>query len=232
MKAALLSDVHIDGVDDPALERFVRFCQEVQAEQLFILGDLFHAGWGYPGPAEPAHERAIGALQALIGRGVAVVFVPGNHDFAMSDYLVERVGLSVSARWEGHIAGHRTVLIHGDEADGQLGYRAMSWLLRGPLFAGLMGLLGPARGRALIHEMAGSSRAHGDKVAPAWLREAQLELADRLLEGETELVVMGHSHHGELVRRPGGVFVNTGDFGRAGTWLAVGESLELRTGMP
>lgn len=228
MKAALLSDVHIDRPDDLASRRFCAFVDALEAERLFILGDLFHAGWGYPGPADSGHEPALLAMERLLGRGTELVFVPGNHDFAMADYLGRRMGLSVTSCWEGELAGRRAVLIHGDEADQSPGYRLMSWALRGPVFGGLMRGLGPTRGRRLIRRMAGSSRVYGDKTAPSWLREAQLALADARLAGGADLVVMGHSHHGEVCERAEGVFVNTGDFGHAGTWLCVTDTLELR----
>lgn len=228
MQAALLSDVHVRSLDGPAQRRFVSFARSLEAEQLFILGDLFHAWWGFEEVVDAEVVPTLVALHELRQRGVEVTFIPGNHDFAVGRFLPTRVGVRVRERWEGELAGRRALLVHGDEADATLGYRLARRILRGRGFAASLRALGPARAQRLLRRLAGGSRALGDGVGGPALRSAQHAWAERAHASGYELVVMGHSHQPEVLRGPMGVFVNLGSFSHHGTWLEVdGGTLRL-----
>jgi DNA ligase-associated metallophosphoesterase len=93
--ALLVSDVHLgksetfqrfgipisSQVNHATLERLKQVCDRTQAQQLFILGDLFHAKAGM------VDEVIDGWLTFLAETSLAAHLILGNHDRALADDL-------------------------------------------------------------------------------------------------------------------------------------------------
>ncbi|MDE5730407.1 MAG: UDP-2,3-diacylglucosamine diphosphatase [Alistipes sp.] len=115
------SDVHL-GAGDPAQarrveRRFAAWLDRVgdDAEAIFILGDLFDFWFEYRRVVPQGFVRILGRLAALTDRGVRVVFITGNHDMWVGDYLHRECGVEVhTAPLEIALAGRRLFLAHGD----------------------------------------------------------------------------------------------------------------------
>ena len=180
MIAALVSDQHLRGPDDPAQLRFLAWLAALDAPRLFVLGDLFDFYWEAPTPAQ---EPVVRALEAWPGE---LVVLPGNHDFALG----KRLGRFSQPRWRGELGGIDTLLVHGDEADRSAGYLLLKAVVRSQLVAagarwtGLADRVGP--------RLSGSSREHG-------MRPGLLEMQRRWAsEQPASRVIMGHSHQPTL----------------------------------
>lgn len=214
MLAALISDVHLVGLNDPTQDALVALLDGLDAQELVILGDLFHFWWGFPGVIDAEFTPTVAALHRLARRGVRLRFVPGNHDFAVGETLRSLLSLEVAPRLDLTWGGRRFVLVHGDEADTSRGYTLTRWLLRGPIFAALMWALGPQRARRLGLRLAGGSRALAAHQPKPWLVAAQRAWAEaEVRAGRADVVVMGHSHQLEQTRLDGGgEYINLGDF--------------------
>lgn len=92
-KALLLSDVHLgkaetfqmagipvaQQVNEESLERLRSHCAQVQPQQIFILGDLFHSRQGLVAEVETAWSKF------LSDTDVKVTLIIGNHDRAALD---------------------------------------------------------------------------------------------------------------------------------------------------
>ncbi|MDP2305566.1 MAG: UDP-2,3-diacylglucosamine diphosphatase [Pseudomonadota bacterium] len=212
MRVALLSDAHLAGPDDPNQHRLLRFLDTLAVDRLCLLGDIFQHWWHFGGSPFPAYVPVIEAL-----RRFPVTFVPGNHDFHAArffrDVLHAEVAPVVTPRWDG-VAIH---LSHGDEVDTSIGYRALSAVLRGRLFARGVDALGPERAWRFLSSMSGTPSGTPDAaLCAAQLADARARVADGV-----GLVVSGHTHapcHHEL---PGGAYVNLGDWVTHHTWLLV-----------
>jgi UDP-2,3-diacylglucosamine hydrolase len=227
MRALALSAAHITGdPEDPSQAALVALLGRVELDALYLLGDLFHAGWAWPGGLRPGYAPTLHALDRLISRGVRVVFVPGNHDFGVVPALLAQ-GVQVETSLRLEVGGRRLLLAHGDEADRSLGYRVLSAALRGPAFGALMQVLGPTRGDALLDRLAGASRGH--PAVPARLIAAQAAWAQRQIDDGVDLVGLGHSHHIERRALRGGHLVCLGDWvgQRCELWIE-GASLRLQ----
>jgi UDP-2,3-diacylglucosamine hydrolase len=224
MRVIMVSDAHLEGLSDPNQAALVAWLDGLSVDRVFLLGDIFHHWWGYRGVVPSAYVPICAALLRLKQRGIPVVFVPGNHDFAVGDFLRQDVGLDVRSAHHQDLDGARFYLAHGDEADQTLGYRLTRAVLRGPVFAGLMRVLGPVRGERLLRRLAGSSRHHPADVDS--LLEAQQRWADQFLSEGADVVVMGHVHMPALVRRSSGLVVHLGD------WVEHRSFLEVDEGRP
>lgn len=230
MRTLFVSDAHLQGLADPGQDELVCWLDRVDGAQVVLLGDIFHAWWGFEGVVWEGYVPICAALLRARRRGIRLLFVPGNHDFAVGSFLVREVGLEVVGTHVQSIAGRRFLLSHGDEVDDSLGYRFARAALRGRSMAVLMRMAGPRRGQQLLLKLAGSSRAHGVDGTP--MLERQRAWADLRLGERADVVVMGHVHVPTIEQRPGGVFVNLGDWVGHRTWLELdGGRLALRRGL-
>lgn len=224
MRAVMISDLHLSGPDDPNQARLVTWLDGLEADVLFILGDLFHHWWGFDRAIPELYAPACEALLRLRARGVRLCYVPGNHDFALGPFFEEVLGAEIRPAHARSLDGEPYYLAHGDEADSSWGYRGLSLLLRGRAFRLLMHHLGPRRGMELLRKMAGTSRAYPAPSGP--LLEAQRVWAQaRVLEG-ARYVVLGHSHALGLTPLEGGALYNLGDWRDGPRWL------EVQNGVP
>ncbi|MFI3319720.1 MAG: UDP-2,3-diacylglucosamine diphosphatase [Rikenellaceae bacterium] len=96
-----VSDIHL-GVGDRAESqlvesRFVAWLDSVaeDAEAIFINGDLFDFWYEYRGVVPKGFVRTLGRFASLTQRGVRVVFMTGNHDQWVGDYLAEECGVEI-----------------------------------------------------------------------------------------------------------------------------------------
>jgi UDP-2,3-diacylglucosamine pyrophosphatase LpxH len=200
--SALVSDQHLRGPEDPAQLRFLAWLRTLEADRLFVLGDLFDFYWEEPTADQ---EPVVAALEAFEGE---LVVLAGNHDFALG----RRLGRFAAPSWRGELAGVDTLLVHGDEADRSLGYRTLKAVVRSPavLAAGRWtGAAGWVGKRA-----SSTSRVHG--IRPGLL-DAQRAWA---AQQDAARVVMGHSH--QQTMEPSFVVLGTD------TWLRAAKTLEFR----
>lgn len=115
------SDVHLGAGDSAGARRverrFAAWLDRVadDAEAVFILGDLFDFWFEYKRVVPQGFVRILGRLAALTDRGVRVVFIAGNHDMWVGDYLARECGVEVHTRPQVvSLAGLRLFLAHGD----------------------------------------------------------------------------------------------------------------------
>jgi UDP-2,3-diacylglucosamine hydrolase len=222
LRAAVLSDAHLQGLEDPAQHRMVALLDALETERLYLLGDLFHFWWGFRGAVMSEFVPALAALHRVTRRGVPITYVPGNHDFALGPFFKDALGVTVSSEVREVFGGRRYVMLHGDEADTSAAYALTRAVLRGPAFAALMRLSGPAGARRIGLKLAGASREHGGDPTP--LIDAQKALAAEKIRAGADVVVVGHTHRpGVEALEGGGTFINLGDFHHHRTWLAITE---------
>ncbi len=226
LAAAMLSDAHLQGLDDPGQVAVVRLLDGLKTERVFVLGDLFHFWWGFRGVVYAEFVPTLDALRRLVARGVDVAFVPGNHDFAIGPHF-EALGVRVVSELDVTLAGRRFYCAHGDEADDGWGYRLTRSVLRGRAFGAFMAAAGPSGARRIGHALAGASR---DLPPSPDLVARQQAWGQSILRQGFDVVVCGHTHAPELTDSAHGTFVNLGGFAEDRTWLAVTQdgALELR----
>jgi len=219
MRVELLSDAHVDALDDPVQERLVAFLDASRADRLILLGDVFHRWWGLGPGVFPAYVPLCAALLRARKRGIELDFVRGNHDFAMGPAQAAALGMRVHDRLVLDADGVRVCCCHGDQAVTARRYRAYHRILRGSAFDLALRVAGPERAWGLLGRLAGSPEKEGR--CPEALLVRQRALARHLLAEGADLVVMGHSHVPEEHRFPEGRYVNAGSFRDPGTWVSI-----------
>src|SRR4051812_40214343 len=91
-KIYFLSDFHLGAPDhSKSLERekeIVRFLKDAEkdANQIFIVGDLFDFWYEYKTVIPKGYTRLLGKLAEITDKGIQVTFFVGNHDMWMKNY--------------------------------------------------------------------------------------------------------------------------------------------------
>ena len=219
MRIVVLSDVHCAGLDDPIQQEFVVWLDQLEADALWMLGDIFHWGWSFGSGTQSAIQPVVDALERAEKRGVELLFVGGNHDFAMGQALSEVLVIEVRDAHVREVCGRRVFLAHGDEADQTFGYRLVHRLIHSSLFAGVIASLGEDTGTWVLHKLAGDQKTD-------WFQDTDRRARDWLkghLGGGTTLAMCGHFHLASHERHECGEVVTLGaGGGRAAVWLVDG----------
>ncbi len=116
MATLFISDLHLDASRPHITRLFVDFVrtEAMQANALYILGDLFEAWIGDDSEDETANQVA-DALAALHTRGVPCFFIHGNRDFLLGDAYARRAHMVLLPDPSVvEIEGERMLLMHGD----------------------------------------------------------------------------------------------------------------------
>jgi UDP-2,3-diacylglucosamine hydrolase len=173
---------------------------------LALLGDLFDFWFEYRHAIPRRAARALARLATLHESGFPVLFVGGNHDFWLADFLHREYGLD--ARREPatlEVGGRRVLAAHGDElvAAGDPGYRVLKKLLRARVAGSLFRSVHPDIGIPLGRTVSRWSRDYTSEKE-FFLGDALRASIERAFAAGHDAVVMGHLHKAEHLRLPGG----------------------------
>ncbi len=114
-----LSDLHL-GSRDCQAEQLLTLLHELQADTLYLVGDLFDL-WALRRqlywPA--SHQAVVARLLALAAAGTRIIYVPGNHDDALRPLAPgQLLGCELQLEAEHRTAdGRRLLITHGDQFD-------------------------------------------------------------------------------------------------------------------
>ncbi len=170
------------------------------------------------------------ALLDLTRSGVKVVYLPGNHDFWMKDYLSRQAGVElVGDTLEVNHFGKRIFLIHGDGLrKDDVGYRMLKRVFRNKLCIWLYSQV-PVN---LAYRLAmGTSQASRDYTTNRKKSDPTdyIEFARQKVSEGYDAVVMGHVHQPQIEDVGKGFYINCGDFFEHFSYVVLDEGgFELR----
>lgn len=96
MTTLFISDLHLDASRPAITDLFLAFLRSeaLEADALYILGDLFEAWIGDDTPS-PAADAVAAALKEVSDAGVPVYFIRGNRDFLLGEQYAARAGMRI-----------------------------------------------------------------------------------------------------------------------------------------
>ena len=119
VRSIFLSDIHL-GTRACQAERLVDFLRAYEAENIFLIGDIVDF-WSMSRSIywTPAQNTFVQKILRRARRGERVIFIPGNHDEALREYVGIAFGdIEVLTEHVHRLAdGRRFLLLHGDEFD-------------------------------------------------------------------------------------------------------------------
>ena len=116
MSVLFISDLHLSGERPELIELFLNFVQfeAVNAEKLYILGDLFEV-WTGDDYILPEFESVIEALKHLTSGGTPVFIMHGNRDFTIGEEFEKKTGCKLlDDPTIIDLNGTKTLVSHGD----------------------------------------------------------------------------------------------------------------------
>jgi UDP-2,3-diacylglucosamine pyrophosphatase LpxH len=220
-----LSDIHLGNKDCHA-EFLLQFLNHMDCQRLYLVGDIFDllamkkkVFW----PKQ--HTEVMKRIHELANSDTEVIYIPGNHDMPLRNFdagLLLNVQLKRNAIHKT-ADGKRLLVVHGDEFDHAIIYRAMNrfigdhaydlmvfmnrWLHR--LRNGL-GL--PFWSLATFLK---NNLSQAKATIAAFEQAAVAEAKQRGLDG----VVCGHIHKAQLREIEGVLYCNDGDWTESCTAL-------------
>lgn len=193
-----ISDLHLCASRPESTAAFERFIQgpAQEAEELWILGDLFEFWVGDDDLANPFHAHIADTLHQLARRGVRISIICGNRDFLLGKHFARRAGARIVAEPAllESPQGARIILTHGDaQCTDDLAYQRFRRRIRSPLSRTLLKLLPLKLRRALAARMRERSESmHGSSATFHDLNVQALESLFR--EHSATLMIHGHTH--------------------------------------
>ena len=119
VRSIFLSDIHL-GTRACQAERLIEFLRSYSAENVFLIGDIVDF-WSMRRNIvwTAAQNTFVQKILRRARRGERVVFIPGNHDEVLRDYLGIAFGdIEIVGEYVHQLAdGRRFLLLHGDEFD-------------------------------------------------------------------------------------------------------------------
>ncbi len=235
-KTYFFSDAHL-GIgtkeEDRQKERsLIRFLDSVKrdAEQLFIVGDLFDYWFEYKTVVPKGYFRLFSKLAELSEAGIKVTYLAGNHDFWLKTYFRDELGMEVCPEpTERVIRGKRFYIHHGDGLlKKDTGYRILKRILRNRVNIFLFSLVHPDLAARIARWSSQKSRQHTSKRS--FEGDDLVEFAERKISEGFDFVLMGHNHVPCLRNIGSGVYVNLGDWITEHTYAVFdGKKISLKT---
>jgi len=219
VRSIFLSDIHL-GTRACQADRLLEFLRHYAADYVFLVGDIIDFWAMRRGVVWTAAQNTV--VQKLLRRarhGERVVFIPGNHDEALRDYLGIAFG-DIAVRGEHVHAladGRRFLLLHGDEFDQIIRHQRWIALLGDVMYDALVrvsAMLSWFRRRFGVRaywSLAGYAKRRV-KRAMQFVFDFEASAVRAARQRGLDGIVCGHIHSAAIRQVDGLTYVNCGDW--------------------
>ncbi len=197
MTTLFISDLHLEADRPYISDQFLRFLETeaLNADALYILGDLFESWVGDDDPNE--HYAWIKqALRKLTKKNVPVYFMHGNRDFMIGDAFAEETGVTILS--DPHVAeihGTKVLLSHGDTyCTDDHEYQAVRKMTRDPQWQAMMMQKTLEERLAFAAQAREASMARGEMLKEEIMDVNPAAISASLSETGASILLHGHTH--------------------------------------
>ena len=116
MTTLFISDLHLEADRPDIGDQFINFLKTdvMEADDLYILGDLFEAWVGDDDP-NTHYAKIKMAIRKVVDKGIPVYFMHGNRDFMIGRQFANETGVEIlKDPYPVTMYGQKTLLSHGD----------------------------------------------------------------------------------------------------------------------
>jgi UDP-2,3-diacylglucosamine pyrophosphatase LpxH len=227
MRSTLLSDAHLNALNDPRQDALVSFMRDWETDEWVFVGDILDFGWSWPTTVYWAHVPFWAAVVEARRRGQGVVWVRGNHDFGIHADSLNELGVEVVDKWSRKLGGKIVGAVHGDHSKDSARSRVFQFLTRGRGIRVVADILGPQRLYSLADFASKSSKSRHTPERLEGSLARQERLVQHHLSAGWDVCCVGHTHAPGVLQSSKGMHVNLGDWSEHRTFVTMEESLEL-----
>jgi UDP-2,3-diacylglucosamine pyrophosphatase LpxH len=213
-----LSDIHL-GSRDCHASYLLQFLQNLHCERLYLVGDIVdmlalkkRMYW----PSQ--HADVLKQIHKMAAAGTEVIYIPGNHDMPLRHFEQGLlINIELHQQYVHETAdGKKLLVVHGDEFDHAVLYRAMNRLLGSSAYD-LMVFINRWMHRLRcvlglpfwsLASFLKNNISQARSTIEAFEQAAVAEARQRNLDG----VVCGHIHKANLREIDGTLYCNDGDW--------------------
>lgn len=197
MTTLFISDLHLEASRPEIGEQFLEFLSDeaLEAEALYILGDLFEAWLGDDDP-NPYYADMKSALRNLVDADIPVKFMHGNRDFMIGEDFSAETGVALLNDPEiVDLYGHRVLLSHGDAlCTDDVQYQQVRAMTRNPDWQAMMLQKTIEERIAFAIQARQESMARGEAIADEIADVNQAAVEAIMREHSVDMLLHGHTH--------------------------------------
>lgn len=191
---------------------------EEDAEQVFLVGDIFDFWFEYKHSIPKGYIRLQGKLAQMVDKGIKVNFFIGNHDMWMFDYFEQEIGVKIYRKeQEFELLGTKFFIGHGDGlGPGDRGYKFIKKVFANKFCQWCFARIHPNFGIGMANYWSRKSRAQ-EKEPQQFLGEDKEWLVAYTREKskivDAKYFIFGHRHLPIEFDLPNGSkYINLGDW--------------------
>jgi UDP-2,3-diacylglucosamine pyrophosphatase LpxH len=229
-----ISDVHL-GTPGCQAQRLLEFLRATESETLYLVGDIID-GWQLKRRWywEQSHNNVVQTVLKKAKKGTNVIFVPGNHDEVIRQFIdLDFGGIKIRDELVHTTAnGKRMLVIHGDRFDGVIACAKWLAYVGDNLYTMILKFnqwFNSWRARAGLPYWSLSQYLKGKvKNAVNYITSFEDALAAEASKKGLDGVICGHIHKPEIRDINGITYCNDGDWVESLSALVEDETGELR----
>jgi UDP-2,3-diacylglucosamine hydrolase len=170
-----------------------------QADEIYLLGDVFDFWWEYKLVVPRGFTRFLGTVSSITDAGVPVHFFTGNHDMWIRDYLSKECGMMLhTAPLTTIFKGKKFHIAHGEGLGSEnTGFKILLKIFHNKPLRVLYSALHPSLGVGFGHRWSLNSRL-GKGISTDFMGEEKEDLikyAGSLCKTEKiDYFIFGHRH--------------------------------------
>lgn len=213
-----ISDIHL-GTAGCNAGLLLDFLKSIECETLYLVGDIvdgwqLRKGWYWPA----AHNDVVRCVLKMAKRGARVIYVPGNHDEMLRDFVGLHFGDVELLPEDIHVTadGRRLLVLHGDQFDNVVLYARWLAFLGDSAYTLLLksnGAVNWVRRRlGLPYWSLAAHMKKRVKNAVSFISRYEEVVAKAAAERHVDGVVCGHIHSAEIRSFGDITYYNDGDW--------------------
>jgi UDP-2,3-diacylglucosamine pyrophosphatase LpxH len=229
-----ISDVHL-GTTGCQAQRLLEFLRATESETLYLVGDIID-GWQLKRRWywEQSHNNVVQTVLKKAKKGTDVIFVPGNHDEVIRQFIdLDFGGIKIRDELIHTTAnGKRMLVLHGDRFDGVIACAKWLAYVGDNLYTMILKFnqwFNSWRARAGLPYWSLSQYLKGKvKNAVNYITSFEDALAAEAAKRGLDGVICGHIHKPEIRDINGITYCNDGDWVESLSALVEDASGQLR----
>ena len=169
----------------------------LDAEEIYLLGDIFDFWWEYREVVPKGFTRFFGAISSITDSGIPVHFFCGNHDLWANDYFADECGMTIhKSPTTFTFDGKKFHIAHGDGLGVKnLGKKFLHTLFNNKALQKIYSLIPPSIGVAVGQKWSQIASEDSPKAYKGEDNEDLIIYAKSiLLKEKIDYFVFGHRH--------------------------------------